>query len=248
MGTRSVFHVCDGGDVSRPQITVRRVTPELEGEFTALCITAQMEDSGGSATPSPTSDPRVASDLRVAAEARVAVALARDDVRAFLAVADERPVGYMVLSRGPLSFLTDSLCVSIEQIFVAREDRRSGAARAMVSAAATYADRLGAEQIASSVPSHGREANRFFARLGFSSFVVRRATTTSALQRKLATGEEPRPALDQLLQRRRSLRAQATRSGTLDQLLQRRRSRRALATRSPAPEPARLGTELIPGG
>jgi len=176
------------------------------------------------------------------------VALARDDVRAFLAVADERPVGYVVLSRRPLSFMTDSQCVSIEQIFVSRDARRSGAARALVGAAAAYADRLGAEQIASSVPSHGREANRFFARLGFSTFVVRRVTTTSALHRKLATGDEPQPAIDKLLQRRRSLRAQATRSVSLDQLLQRRRSLRALAARSFVSEPATLALSPTPEG
>lgn len=216
--------------VSRPQITVRRVTPELEGEFTTLCITAHLDARSGFAA-------RVASEGRVASEARVALALARDDVRAYLALVDEQPVGYIVLTRRPLSFLTDSQCVSIEQIFVAPEARRSGAARVLVSAAATYADRLGAEEIASTVPSHGREANRFFARLGFSSYVVRRVTTTSALQRKLASGEEPHPALDKLQQRRRSLRAQATRSAALDELLKRRRSLRARAMRSFAPEP-----------
>ncbi len=206
--------------VSGPQITVRRVTPELECDFTTLCTSAHQEITGGSAALADS-------------EARVALALAADGVQAYLAVVNEKPVGYIVLSRRPLSLLTDSLCVSIEQIFVIREARRGGAARALVSAAATYADRLGAEQIASSVPSNGREANRFFARLGFSSFVVRRVTTTSALRRRLATGEEPHPALDQLLQRRRSLRAHATSSVSLDQLLQRRRSLRALATRSP---------------
>lgn len=229
----------------RPQITVRRVTPELQGDFTALCTTAHLEIGGGSAARGPSdgrgpSEGRVAAEGRVACEGRVAVALARDGVRAYLAVMDEQPVGYIVLTRRPLSFLTDLQCVSIEQIFVAREARRSGAARALVIAAATYADRLGAEQIASSVPAQGREANRFFARLGFSSYVVRRVTTTSALHRKLSTGEEPVPAIDQLLQRRRSLRAQATRSATLDQLLARRRSLRALATRSFTSEPARL--------
>jgi len=213
--------------VSRQRISVRRVTPELEGEFTTLCITAQLEVSRDAAV-------RVVPEARVASEARVAVALARDDVWAFLAVLDDRSVGYIVLTRRPLSFLTDSLCVSIEQIFVVPEARRSGAARALVGAAATYADRLGAEQIASSVPSHVREANRFFARLGFSSYVVRRVTTTSALHRKLAAGEDPHPALEQVLQRRRSLRAQATQSVTLDQLLQRRRSLKARVARSGA--------------
>ena len=213
--------------MSRPVITVRRVTPELENDFTVLCTTAHLEASGDSAA-------RVTPESRVASEARVAAALARDDVRALLAVVDDRPVGYVVLSQRPMSFLIDSPCVSIEQIFVAQEARRSGAARALVNAAAQYADQLGAEQIASTVPAQGREANRFFARLGFSSYVVRRVTTTSALRRRLAAGQESHPAVDQVLQRRRWLRAQANRSTTLDQLLLRRRSLRGRVARSGA--------------
>jgi GNAT superfamily N-acetyltransferase len=213
--------------VPRPAITVRRVTPELEGDFTALCAAAHLEASGDAAA-------RVSPETRVASEARITLALARDDVRALLAVVDDRPVGYVVLSQRPMSFLIDSPCVSIEQIFVAQEARRSGAARALVSAAAQYAEQIGAEQIASTVPAQGREANRFFARLGFSSYVVRRVTTTSALRRRLATGQESHPAVDQVLQRRRWLRAQANRSTTLDQLLLRRRSLRGRVARSGA--------------
>ena len=203
------------------------MTPELEGDFTALCTAAHLEASGDGAA-------RVSPETRVASEARITVALARDDVRALLAVVDDRPVGYVVLSQRPMSFLIDSPCVSIEQIFVAQEARRSGAARALVNAAAQYADQLGAEQIASTVPAQGREANRFFARLGFSSYVVRRVTTTSALRRRLAAGQESHPAVDQVLQRRRWLRAQANRSTTLDQLLLRRRSLRGRVARSGA--------------
>jgi GNAT superfamily N-acetyltransferase len=230
--------------VPRPSIIVRRVTPDFESDFAALCTTAHLEAGRGSAI-------RVISEGPDACERRVAVALAGDDVRAYMAVLDEQPVGYIVLSRRPLSFLTDAQCVSIEQIFVVRDARRSGAARALVSAATTYADRLGADQIASSVPSHGREANRFFARLGFSSYVVRRVTTTSALRRKLASRDEPHPALDQLLQRRRSLRVQpprvqAPRSATLEQLLQRRRSLRAKATGSLSPSPDANPRTLTP--
>jgi GNAT superfamily N-acetyltransferase len=213
--------------VPRPAITIRRVTPELKGDFTALCTAAHLEASGDGAA-------RVSPETRVASEERIAVALARDDVRALLAVVDDRPVGYVVLSQRPMSFLIDSPCVSIEQIFVAQEARRSGAARALVIAAAQYADQLGAEQIASTVPAQGREANRFFARLGFSSYVVRRVTTTSALRRRLAAGEESHPAVDLVLQRRRWLRAQANRATTVDQLLLRRRSLRARVGRSGA--------------
>lgn len=188
--------------VSRPQLTVRRVTPELEPDFAVLWTTA-LHEAG--ATPA----------ARPVSKERVAVALARDDVHAYLASAEGQPVGFVVLVRSPLSFMSEASCVSIDQIFVVPEARRSGAARALLSAAATYADRLGADQIACSVPAQGRDANRFFARLGFSPDVLRRATTTSALRRKLATGDEPLPALDRLLQRRRSLRARATRSAEL---------------------------------
>ena len=189
-------------NVSRPLFAVRRVTPELEPDFTALWTAACVESCAVSAA-------------RAASEERVALAFARDDVRAYLAFTDGLPVGYILLTCSPLSFLTDSQRVSIEQIFVVPEARRGGAARALLNAAATYADRLGADQIAGLVPVQGREANRFFARLGFSSDVVRRVTTTSALHRKLATGDETHPALDRLLQHRRSLRARATRSADL---------------------------------
>jgi len=189
-------------NVSRPLFAVRRVTPELEPDFTALWTAACVESCAVLAA-------------RAASEERVALAFARDDVRAYLAFTDGLPVGYILLTCSPLSFLTDSQRVSIEQIFVVPEARRGGAARALLNAAATYADSLGADQIAGLVPVQGREANRFFARLGFSSDVVRRVTTTSALHRKLATGDETHPALDRLLQHRRSLRARATRSADL---------------------------------
>lgn len=188
--------------VSHQQFAIRRVTPDLEPDFMALWTTACCEAGAASAA-------------HAASAERVAVALARDDVCVYLAVNEGQPVGYVVLTRGPLSFMTVAPCVSIDQIFVLPAFRRCGAARALLNAAATYADRLGADQIASSVPSQAREANRFFARLGFSSDVVRRVTSTSALRRKLATGDEPLPALDRLLQRRRSLRARATRSAEL---------------------------------
>ena len=188
--------------VSRPQFTVRRVTPELEHDFTVLWTTASLEAGAAPAA-------------RAASEERVALALARDDVRAYLAMTEGRPVGYVVLTRSPLAFMTESQYVSIDQIFVVPEARRHGAARAMLTAAATYADSLGTDQIAGLVPFQRRESNRFFARLGFSTDVVRRVTTTSALRRKLSIGDEPVPTLERLLQRRRSLRARARHSAEL---------------------------------
>ena len=100
--------------------------------------------------------------------------------------------------------------MSVEQLFVTKEARKKGVARALMATVATFADRHGADQIACNVPSSVRDANRFFARLGFTPHTVRRVTLTAALQRRLV-GEsaESRFALDQVLARRRVARIRA---------------------------------------
>lgn len=185
----------------RSQVGVRRVTRELQPEFAALWRQSRME-----AGASPDAACRSVTDTRVSS------ALARDDVRAYLAVADGEPVGYMILTHSPLPGLTDVPCISIDQLYVAPTARRHGAAHALLAAAATYAERQGADQIASSVPAQGREANRFFARLGFSSYVVRRITTTASLRRKLS-GDRAAQGVVEVLQRRRSMRARTSSGG-----------------------------------
>ena len=54
------------------------------------------------------------------------------------------------------------------------------------------------------------EVHRFLARLGFTPLVLRRVVNTATLRRRLA-GESKRSALEDLLSRRRSLRARAVR-------------------------------------
>jgi GNAT superfamily N-acetyltransferase len=181
---------------------VQPVTAELQPEFTRLWIAARVE---AGSTPDAA--------LRAASEGRIADALRRDDVIAHLASVNGEAAGFMVLTTSPLSGLIDAPSVSVDQLYVVPESRRAGVAHALLSRAAGFAETLGCEQVATCVPAQAREANRFFARLGFSSHVVRRVTATSALRRRLA-GEEPRAGLDQVLSRRRSLRARATRSAT----------------------------------
>lgn len=184
--------------MSRGQVSVRRVTPALQDQFTQLWMESRVEVG---VTPDAAS--------RIVAEGRVSQALARDDVRAYLGLGDGVPIGYMVLSHSPLPGLTDVPCISIDQLYVVPSARRHGAARALLAAAAAYAERQGADQIATSVPAQGRDANRFFARLGFSSYVVRRITTTAGLRRKLAGDDDVRQGITAVIQRRRSLRARA---------------------------------------
>jgi GNAT superfamily N-acetyltransferase len=185
--------------VSRPAISIKRVSEPEARAFTELWMSSRVE-AGVS--------PEVAA--RAASEGRIAAALQREDVRAYVAMADGRAVGFAVAATSPFSALTDSPCVTIDQLYVVPDARKSGVARNLMSAVTLYADSRGCEQIGCNVPSQHRDANRFFARLGFSSQVVRRITTVSALRRRLGTDEQRQHSLDVLLHRRRSLRARST--------------------------------------
>ena len=185
--------------MSRPAISVRRVSEELERSFVELWMAARVE-AGVS--------PEVVA--RSASEGRIGASLHRDDVRAYLALHDDRAVGFAVAMTSPFSALTEAPCVTIDQLYVAPESRKHGVARHLMTAVAVYADSRGCEQIGCNVPAPNRDANRFFARLGFSSQVVRRITTVAALRRRLGADEPRHHSLEQLLHRRRSLRARAT--------------------------------------
>jgi GNAT superfamily N-acetyltransferase len=174
------------------------VSEDQERAFTELWMAARVE-AGAS--------PEAAA--RAASEGRISAALHRDDVRAYVALADTRAVGFAVAATTPFTALTDAPCVTIDQLYVAPEARRHGIARQLMSAVTLYADSRGCEQIGCNVPSQHRDANRFFARLGFSSQVVRRITTVAALRRRLGADEPRHHSLEQLLYRRRSLRARA---------------------------------------
>jgi GNAT superfamily N-acetyltransferase len=188
--------------VGRPAIVVRRVSKDEERSFTELWMSSRVEAG---------TSPEVAA--RAASEGKISASLQRDDVRAYLASAEDRPVGFVVAVTSPFSALTEAPCVTIDQLYVAPEARRHGVARHLMGAVTLYADSRGCDQIGCNVPAQHREANRFFARLGFSSQVVRRITTVSALRRRLGADEQRGHSLEALLHRRRSLRARATAAG-----------------------------------
>lgn len=189
--------------MSRPQVFVRRVDSVLEPQLIDLWVANRVE-----AGSSPDATQRIATD------GTLSKTLARPEVTAFLALLDGTAVGYLILSDTTSGVLADAPCVAIDQLFVLGGSRRHGVARQLLAAAATHADRVGADQIASNVPSQVRDANRFFARLGFTPTVVRRVTTPTALHRKLAGAGEPRyslESLEQVLHRRRTARGRAVR-------------------------------------
>ncbi len=83
---------------------------------------------------------------------------------------------------------------------VSNRYKRRGAGKALVAAAAALAEERGIEQLVVSVNPGSRDANRFFARLGFAPLAVRRAAPVAVVRRSLAAGDV-RPA-DHVVRRR----------------------------------------------
>ena len=77
----------------------------------------------------------------------------------------------------------------------------AGLSRALVAAAAAFAEERGVDQLVVAVHPAQREANRFFARLGLVPLTVRRSAPVSAVRRKLAAAE--RSPVEHVVRRRR---------------------------------------------
>lgn len=86
-------------------------------------------------------------------------------------------------------------CVNLSLLHVHLGARHSGVGHALIAAAADYAERHGAEHVVADVPPSMRDANRFFAKLGFAPLVTRRAVNTAALRRRFARNAPGRLAL-----------------------------------------------------
>lgn len=137
---------------------------------------------------------------------RLQAALEGEELELLIAHWGGRPAGYVAVRAVAPTPLFEGEAMQIEHLFVTRDLRRHGLAHALLSSVAGLAERAGVEQVISSVAPSARESQRFFARLGFAPFVVRRVVTTATLRRRLA-GEGRRAGLEDLLYRRRSLRA-----------------------------------------
>jgi len=136
-------------------------------------------------------------------------ALADDPTcRALVAEVDGAVAGMACLCARPLGPFVDQPVVQIDYLHIRPGQRRRGVGRALVAAAAAFADEQGLDHLAVSVLPQLREANRFYARLGFTPMVVRRVAATGTVRRRL--GVEPAAGTRlSVLARRRSLKARA---------------------------------------
>ncbi|NNG41202.1 GNAT family N-acetyltransferase [Flexivirga sp. ID2601S] len=183
--------------MARSAVQVARVSPGDEERFAALWVESRAAQ-GLSADHAE----------RAIREGRLRVSCQREDVRIYLATIDEEPVGFTVVMHGPVSALNDDIAVWIDLLWVKPGRRQRGVAKALLAMVASYAEHLGASDIVSCVPATSRDANRFFARLGFASVVTERTTTAAALRRRLA-GSHQGPSVSEAVRRRRSLRARS---------------------------------------
>ncbi len=166
--------------MSRSAVTVRSARPEDVPALVDLWL--ELRDEGlRRRTATPESPEQAAG--------RFELALADESSRIVVAVFEDEIIGMAQLARTRPTLLADTSSVELSAMHVADAHRRRGAGKALVSAAVAYADELGVESIVVSVFPQHRDANRFYARLGFAPLVVRRVANVAALRRRLGSPE-----------------------------------------------------------
>jgi ribosomal protein S18 acetylase RimI-like enzyme len=124
---------------------------------------------------------------RALLEQRMREALEAADRELVLVVDDaDVPLGMALFTVTSANALVDLPALHMSHAVVGGGNRRRGAGRALVAAAAACAEERGLDQVVVSVQAGSREANRFFARLGFAPLAMRRSTSVPALRRRLA--------------------------------------------------------------
>lgn len=111
----------------------------------------------------------------------------------------EEILGMALFHIASANALLDIPAVHVSHAVVSDKHRRRGAGKALVGAAAAFAEEHGIEQLVVSVHPTSRDAARFFARLGFAPLAVRRTAPVSVVRRRLALGER---TADHLVRRR----------------------------------------------
>lgn len=147
--------------------------------------------------------------------ARLAATADEPGFRGVVAELDGAVVGMATFQVRPLGPFVDAPVVMIDYLHVRSGFERKGVARALMAAAASFADEQGAEHVSVHVLPQLREANRFYARMGFAPIVVRRVASVATLRRRLGTDPDSlSERAGRVARRRLVLRARSTRTVT----------------------------------
>jgi GNAT superfamily N-acetyltransferase len=163
--------------VPRTSVNVRPASVEDMGGL--LALHAEMRETLGRRVPRSVENGR-------SAEEHFMLALADPDVRLLVAVDEaDQVIGMAHLHAMPPAVLLDSRMVHAALLHVRRSARSRGAGRALIAAAAVFAEEVGADQLSVDVYPQHRESQRFYVRLGFAPLVVRRVAPLALLRRRL---------------------------------------------------------------
>jgi len=188
--------------VARSSLSVRAATPQDVPALVAFG--EELRDLVIAPTPEVGRSRSGPAAARADLEQRYCEAI-EDPARELVVVVDDEDetLGMALLTVAPANALVDIPAVHMSHAVVGDRHKRRGAGRALVCAAAAYAEQRGIEQLVVSVHPGSRDANRFFARLGFAPLAVRRTAPVASVRRRLGQAES-RPVADHVVRRART--------------------------------------------
>jgi GNAT superfamily N-acetyltransferase len=181
---------------------------------TLISLWEELRQVGGRAERAV--NPLTTADIRQ----RLSDVLIGPNCRIVMACVDDVPVGMAVLQVSQPDPLADARLLQIVHLVVQRSRRHHGVGRALVAAAGEFATENHVDHIAAGVYPSLRDANRFYARLGFAPVAVRRIAPVAVLRRRLSQdragavvggGMRRRARLGRTVPRQRSTRVAAER-------------------------------------
>ncbi len=142
----------------------------------------QLRAAGPRRSVSMPSDPSL---MREAAAERFAAVISDPHQRLLVAEDGDGLAGMVLCSIGTSSTLATAPAVVLSHLTVAANSRRGGVGRVLVAAATQWAEECDVDHVRVAVYASSREANRFFARLGFAPVSVNRVAPVAGLRRIL---------------------------------------------------------------
>ncbi|HVW79627.1 MAG TPA: GNAT family N-acetyltransferase [Mycobacteriales bacterium] len=140
---------------------------------------------------------------------RLTSVLASPSYRIVLATLEGNPAGMAVLQTTRPDPFADGKVLNVAHLVVSRSAQHKGIGHALLKAAVDFAAEKRLDQISVSIYPSLREANRFFARLGFAPAATRRVAPVSLLRRRLGA-DAGVPVVDAMRRRTRLVRAVPT--------------------------------------
>jgi N-acetylglutamate synthase-like GNAT family acetyltransferase len=166
--------------VRRATVTAREATA---GDIAGLLeLFEQLKAAGPRRSVSLPSDPSLLHD---AARVRFTKAIGDPNQRLLVAEDADGIAGMVLCSIGTSSTINPSPAVVLSHLTVAASSRRAGIGRVLVAAATLWAAECGIDHVKVAVYASSREANRFFARLGFAPISINRVAPVAGLRRIL---------------------------------------------------------------